>query len=209
MQELESWSTWRPYWLLANKQGHTGWPCCKYSRRRVTGHITGWTVFKTKSILYFGHNMQGANSQQAWEDWSQWPKAPFHVSRLEEYRAACPWATGADHKFNFLESSTLLGKNRTFVQSVKISLIPKVSSHSRVLFVQQTFTGILCSKHWRCSNAQDRQRLQEYWFPFPFNKHLPSIAQESLTYTHMCTHSYIYMYVCVYIYIHTHKHTHT
>lgn len=36
------------------------------------------------------------------------------------------------------------------------------------------------------------QSLQEYWFPFPVNKYLPSIAQESLTFTHMCTHSYIY-----------------
>ena len=31
------------------------------------------------------------------------------------------------HSFNFLESSTLLGQSRTFVKSVKISLIPKVS----------------------------------------------------------------------------------
>lgn len=108
------------------------------------GHIMGRTIFETISTPYCPLWAQLAwwqTLQQAWEHWSQRPQASFCFSRLQEDRAAQPSASAADHRLTsqYLITQTLSGRNRTFVKRVKISLIPKVSSHNRALLMQQTF----------------------------------------------------------------------
>lgn len=97
------------------------------------------------------------------------------------------------HSFNFLESSTLLGQSRTFVKSVKISLIPKVSFTVGFYL----FNKCLLDSYYAASTGDAAMHRTDRACKNTGSLFLSintcHLLLKNLTYTHMCTHSYIYI----------------